>query len=207
MRFVKPLGKAAKFTAVTMPLSIFGWQLNKRLFAWVRALCAGSINPTCPDCDSGILLAQTDASAILDQPVKATDKPQPLYPWACNHCGFTLLAGLDHKHVGEVARRHRFGRARAAFGDLAMQERDGFAGKHRVASRIFFGTSAAMLVGGIYMLASGTSLMIALPWLSFSGMYWIFGMTRSYRAWQVATGHLFVEGAARHWFSHEKWFV
>ena len=32
MRFVKPLGKAAKFTAVTMPLSIFGWQLNKRLF-------------------------------------------------------------------------------------------------------------------------------------------------------------------------------
>ena len=66
--------------------------------------------------------------------------------------------GLDHKHVGEVARRHRFGRARAAFGDLAMQERDGFAGKHRVASRIFFGTSAAMLVGGIYMLASGTGL-------------------------------------------------
>ena len=45
MRFVKPLGKAAKFTAVTMPLSIFGWQLNKRLFAWVRALWAGSINP------------------------------------------------------------------------------------------------------------------------------------------------------------------
>ena len=155
----------------------------------------------------GNLLAQTEASAILDQPMKATDKPQPLYPWACNHCGFTLLAGLDHKHVGEVARRHRFGRARAAFGDLAMQERAGFAGKHRVASRIFFCTSAAMLVGGIYMLASGTSLMIALPWLSFSGMYWIFGMTRSYRAWQVATGHLFVEGAARHWFSHERWLV
>ena len=97
MRFVKPLSKAAKFTAVSMPLSIFGWQLNKRLFAWLRALWAGSINPTCPDCDSGILLAQTEASAILDQPVKATDKPQPLYPWACNHCGFTLLAGLDHR--------------------------------------------------------------------------------------------------------------
>ena len=38
-------------------------------------------------------------------------------------------------------------------------------------------------------------------------MYWVFGMTRSYRAWQVAIGHLFVEGAARHWFSHERWLV
>ena len=77
MRFVKPLGKAAKFTAVTMPLSIFGWQLNKRLFAWVRALWAGSINPTCPDCDSGILLAQTHfqtAKPVIQPRVMAGDQ-------------------------------------------------------------------------------------------------------------------------------------
>ncbi|WP_298702093.1 hypothetical protein [uncultured Variovorax sp.] len=192
---------------MAMPLGIFGWHLNKRLFALLRNLWAASTNPTCPECNAGVLLAQVDASLIVNQPVRTGGEPEPLYPWTCNHCDFTLLAASNHCQVGNAARQHRFGRARAVYGDLAMKERDSFAGRYRIASRIFFGASATMLISGLYMLASGVAMMIVLPWLSFGGMYWVFGMTRSYRAWQVATGHLFVEGAAFHWFSHEHWIV
>jgi hypothetical protein len=185
MRFVKPLGKSAKFTAVTMPLSIFGWQLNKRLFAWVRALWAGSINPTCPDCDSGILLAQTDAPAILDQPVKATDKPRPSIhgpaTTAASRCwrgSTTSTSARWHVVTASAALVLRSATWRCKSAKPSRQA------SHGVAHLL--GTSAAMLVGGIYMLASGTPLMIALPWLSFSGMFWVFGMTRSYR---VLAGH------------------
>ncbi|WP_240533914.1 hypothetical protein [Aeromonas veronii] len=36
--------------------------------------------------------------------------------------------------------------------------------------------------------------MLALNWLSIAFALWVFGMKKSYRSWQVKTGHLFVDG-------------
>ncbi|MBU9439557.1 hypothetical protein KTE91_31260 [Burkholderia multivorans] len=206
MRFVKPLGKVAKFATVTMPLSIVGWQLNKRLFLWIRSLWTRAVNPPCPECDGGILFVRSDAPPVLDQ-LEGQRDHKPLYPWVCNHCGFGVLAGRDHQHVQEIAGRHRIARAHDVFGELEMQQREEFAWKHRIASRLFFVAAALVLANGIHMLASGSPLILALNWLSFALMFWVFGMKRSYRSWQVVTGRLFEEGAAKHWFHHERWFV
>lgn len=205
MRFMNRAAKAAKYVTVTMPLSMFGWQLNKGLFAWNRSLWTQAVNPTCPDCNAGVLVTQRDAPVILDQ----TDggDGRPLQPWVCNHCGFGMLAPEGHNGIREVANRHRLARARVAFGDLSMAEREAFGRQHRIASRIFFTAAAVIGAHGIYLLASAAPLIIALNWLSFAFMFWVFGMKKSYRSWQVTTGHIFQEGAARHWFGHEKWLV
>lgn len=187
-----------------MPLSMFGWQLNKGLFAWNRSLWTRTVNPTCPDCNAGVLVAQR-APAILDQ--TDGDDARPLQPWVCNHCGFGMLAPEGHNGIREVANRHRLARARVAFGDLSMAEREAFGRQHRIASRIFFTAAAVIGAHGIYLLASAAPLIIAINWLSFAFMFWVFGMKKSYRSWQVTTGHIFQEGAARHWFGHEKWLV
>ncbi len=209
MRFVKKAAsgaaKVTKYLTVTMPLSAFGWELNKGLFAWNRSMWTRTINPTCPDCDAGVLLPQRDTPAILDQ----TDDgdARPLQAWSCNHCGFGMLAPEGRDGIREVASRHRLARARMAFGDLSRAERESFGRQHRISSRIFFGAAAVIGTHGIYLLASAAPLIIALNWLSFSFMFWVLGMKKSYRSWQVTTGHIFEEGAARHWFNHEKWLV
>lgn len=205
MRFVKRAAQAAKYVTVTMPLSMFGWQLNKGLFAWNRSMWTRTINPTCPDCDAGVLLAQRDSPAILDQ-TEGGDA-RALQAWACNRCGFGMLAPEGRDGIREIANHHRLARARLQFGELSLAEREAFGRQHRIASRIFF--VAATLIGahGIYLLASAAPLIIALNWLSFAVMFWVFGMKKSYRSWQVTTGHIFQEGAARHWFGHEKWLV
>ncbi len=209
MRFVKKAAggaaKVTKYLAVTMPLSVFGWQLNKGLFEWNRSMWTRTVNPRCPDCDAGVLLAQRDAPVILDQ-TEGSDA-RPLQAWSCNHCGFGMLAPQGRTGISEVANRHRLARARMAFGDLAWTEREFFGRKHRIASRIFFGAAAVVGGHGIYLLASAAPIMMALNWLSVSFFFWVMGMKKSYWLWQVTTGHIFEEGAAKRWFTHEKWLV
>ena len=142
MRFVKKAASGAarvtKYVTVTMPLSMFGWQLNKGLFEWNRSMWTRTINPKCPDCDAGVLMAQRETPAILDQ-IEGGDS-RPLQAWSCNHCGFGMLAPEGRDGIREVANRHRLARARMAFGDLSLAEREAFGRQHRISSRIFFTT-------------------------------------------------------------------
>ena len=94
-----------------------------------------------------------------------------------------------------------------AFGDLSWAERQSFGRQHRISSRIFFCAATVIGAHGIYLLASAAPLIIALNWLSVAFAFWVLGMKKSYRSWQVTTGHIFEEGAAKHWFNHEKWLV
>jgi hypothetical protein len=199
---LKPVSKTAKFTFVTLPLSVFGWQLNKRLFFWIRSLWTRSVSPACPECDSGILQCQRDA-----EPMFAQGDARRLYPWVCDHCGYAMLESLDVKRVRDVSGRLRAERARASFSELEIQEREKFAGRHKIASRIFFTVTALLLARSIYMLATGLPVILSLNWASFAFMFFVFGMKRSYRAWQMMTGHIFETGAVLYWLRHGKWLI
>lgn len=204
MSFFKPVGKAAKFALVTVPLSVFGWQLNKGLFSWLRSSWTRSISPACPECDQGALISHLDVEPVFE---RSNDRPRRLYPWVCNHCGYALLEESSLSRVHEVTRRLRMERAYAAFTDMEQQERNAISRQHKIASRLFFATSGLMFLSTVYMLATGASSMPILNWASFSLMFWVFAMKRSYRAWQVTSGHIFERGAARYWFKHEKWLI
>lgn len=185
-----------------MPASIFGWQLNKRLFGWLRFYWTRSLSPSCPECDRGVLTSVNDSEAVHDQA-----SGQTLVHWGCADCGFAMLAPLDTGKVRDASARRRSERARAAFGELELRERTLLAQRMRAGSRAFFAASCVVLAGGFYHLASGSAVLVVANWLSVGTMFWVLGMKRSYRAWQVLTGTVFVEGAFWHWLKHEKWLT
>jgi hypothetical protein len=202
----KPAGKAAKFVFVTAPLSIFGWELNKRLFSMIRVMWTRTVNPACPMCEQGVLVIHRDIAPVLDQNEQG-QASRELYPWACSHCNHAMLEVADARKVKEVADRIRLEQAKSMFSEIEMKERDDIARKHKWGSRLFFVVSTLVFINFIRMLANGSTLILTLNWASFAFMFWVFGMKRSYRAWQVLSGHIFERGAFWHWLRHEKWLV
>lgn len=199
MSIFKPVNKAAKFTFVTAPQSIFGWQLNKRLFLWIKSFWTRSVNPSCPECDQGVMLLSSDTEPNDGQ-------SNQLHPWVCTHCGYALLES-NVKRVREVVSDHRFERAKEAFSDMELKTREQLARKHRISARIFFLFALLTFMHAIYMVVTGVAWLPTINWAAFSLMFWVFGMKRSYRSWQVISGHIFETGAFGHWFKQEKWLI
>ena len=56
------------------------------------------------------------------------------------------------------------------------------------------------------MLLSGNGVLLSINWFALSACLFVFGLKKSYRAWQVEHGVLYVQGAFKSWFNNEKWF-
>ena len=197
--------KAAKFTFVSMPLSILGVNQLRMGNKHLSDLWKSLSNPVCPECDKGLLVMEEDEPGVLDQQQDGTT--HDLHPWVCNKCGFAFLAESDVAKVREGASRYRNERVKVLLTSMEYAERQQIARGHCLHSRVLFVASLLAAVGFTYMLASGASLILALNWLSIAFALWVFGMKKSYRSWQVTTGNLFEEGAFWFWFKNEKWFV
>jgi len=197
--------KAAKFTFVSMPMSILGINQLKMGNRQIADLWKSLSNPVCPECDKGVLVMQGGDGKVIDQQQDGTNNH--LHPWVCNSCGFAFLEESDISKVRENAVRYRTERVKIELTDMEHAEREQIAHGHRLHSRAFFSTSTLAVIGFVYMIASGASLILALNWLSIAFALWVFGMKKSYRSWQIKTGHLFVDGAFWFWFKHGKWLV
>lgn len=205
----KPFGKAAKFAFVSVPAGLIGWQLNKGLFFWLRSFWVKSVNPACPECESGIMLCDEKT----DQPLadagtedKSGDRTR-LYPWICSKCDYAILETSNVNKVREVVAARRSERAQASFSHMQMAERLEIARKHKIGARVFYAFSLLTLINFVYMLANGAAIIVALNWAAFALMFAVFGLKKVYRAWQVTSGHLFETGAFWYWFKHEKWLA
>lgn len=204
MSLLKKGKKVGKFAFVDMPLSLIGVNALKMGNKQIADLWKSLSYPVCPHCDKGVLQCQYDEQ-VLDQLTDGTTRQ--LSPWMCNNCGFAFLAENDLNAVRKSAVRYRNERVKCQLTEMELAEREGIAKGHRLQSRAFFISSMLSVVGFIYMLASGAAFLLALNWLSIAFALWVFAMKKSYRAWQVTTGQLFVAGAFWFWFKHEKWLV
>jgi hypothetical protein len=204
VRWLKPLGKIAKFTFVKVPANLVGWNMNVKLFWWLHSFWVRSVNPPCPECDKGVLVCDAKAEpTVLQREGQATE----LLPWSCIHCRYTLLEEADPTRVREIVASRRKQRTLNAYSALQRGEMEKIARSHRIACRVFYIVSALTFVNAIYLVTSDAALLVALDWGLFSVMFWILGMKRAYRTWQVTHGVLFREGAFWYWFKHEKWLV
>jgi hypothetical protein len=195
----KPIRKVTKFVFLTVPAGLISWNLNRRLFLWLRSLWVRSVNPACAECNLGVMVREGGSGAA-----RTADTAPPL-PWICNRCGYAVFG---HEAPGALRRavgRRRQDRAQAAFNLMQPSERSHIARKHCLAARLLYATAALTFVNGIHMLARGASTVVALNWAAFSVMCAVFGLIRVYRAWQLLTGHIFEAGAFWYWFAHEKW--
>jgi uncharacterized membrane protein len=197
--------KVAKFTFVSMPLSFLGINQLKMGNQQITDLWRSISSPVCPECDKGVLIIQRNESPIIDQ--QQNDSPRHLYPWVCNSCGFSFLEEDETDKVRKDAVLYRNERVKVDLTELEYNERNQIARRHQIHSRVFFIASLLTAIGFIYMLASGAPLLLAMNWFTIAFAVWVFGMKKSYRSWQVKTGHIFIEGAFLFWFKHEQWFI
>lgn len=201
----KKIVRAAKFTIVDVPLNFIGFNYNRKIFLWLRSSLTRSTNPACPECTRGVLMCvdeSVDATTLVSSDLALTEK---LYKWSCSDCSFLLLDSRNRAKVRDTVSRLRFQSAQAAFSEMERAEIDRLAQGHRRGSRIFFCMAMLVFANFVRLVVLNAPIMIALNWGGFSAMFWVLGMIRSYRTWQVSTGHLFVKGAFWHWFKHEKW--
>lgn len=197
--------KAAKFAFVTMPMAALGVNQLRMGNQHIKALWRSNFSPACPECERGVLLKADDGQQDLDQ--QRDGGIRVLHTWTCNSCQFVLLEEDDMRKVREHAAHYRNERVRERLTTAERHEIDRIARNHRLHSRAFFVASLFAVLGFIYMLATGAGVLIALNWLSIGFALWVFGMKKSYRSWQVATGQLFVEGAFWFWFQHQRWII
>jgi hypothetical protein len=190
---------------VTVPARVVGWNYNKKIFLWLRGFWTRSVNPACPVCDRGVLLCDHTNGPVRE--ASSPDGPLQLFPWTCCDCGFGLLEVSRASVARETAARLRQQRAQAAFTQLQMEERAKLARGHRIGSRIFYVVAALTFANFVNLLMIGAPILFSINWATFSFMFWVFGMKRAYRAWQVSNGHLFKAGAFWHWFKHGKWLI
>jgi hypothetical protein len=201
---INKAGKAAKFAVVTVPLGIIGWNQNRKTFMFLRGFWTRSVNPSCPECERGVLLCDTATPTNVKNAGKASTQ---LFPWVCSDCQYTLYEPRNPTAVRGAVALLKQQQAKAAFTELELAERELIAKRHRLSCRIFFVAAALTFANFIRLLIINAPLMFSVNWFSFAFMFWVFGMKRSYRAWQIANGHLFEKGAFAYWFKQGKWLI
>ncbi len=189
---------AAKFVFVTIPAGILGVNTLRSNNQTIKALYESLRNPLCPKCAGGVLSIQGKA--------EPTDNPNLQYTWACNRCEFLILGGSDKKTILPAVTAIRQEQSLERFDGLGNEERQKFIKTHTLHSRIFFTASMALFLGFCWMLLSGNGVLLSINWFALSACLFVFGLKKSYRAWQVEHGVLYVQGAFKSWFNNEKWF-
>ncbi|HCB1748824.1 TPA: hypothetical protein MYP11_004866 [Citrobacter braakii] len=178
--------RAAKFTLVDMPLSILGWRQLRANNGYIRDLWRTLRHPQCPECGRG----------VMHLPADAQPDEKALYPWECSaKCGFGVLAPQDPAEIRHIvqARSETRGKQRLAF--LGDPEREKLITSHLRKSRAYWAFGAFAFLMAVWQLAAGAPLMVVLSALSLCLPFSILAIRWSYRAWQVQSGTLFVEGA------------
>ena len=188
--------KAAKFTFVSMPLSILGWGQLKQGNRQIGDLWRSINAPICPECQQGGLHRRTDTSS----------NDETLHPWECSNvdCHFTILAP-DALAVREIARARSIERTKQRFAFLSDQKRIQLIRGHTWKSRFFWACATVLSVGSIYMLGSGAAMLTTMAWIGWSIATALWGLRWSYRAWQIETGTLYVAGSYARFILNERW--
>ena len=189
---------ALKYVFVKIPAGILGVNTLRSNHQTIKALYETISNPACPKCSGGVLTVQGNA--------KGGDNPNLKHTWACNRCDFMILGSADKRSIIPTLTAIRQEQSLGLFDGLEPDERQKFVKAHTLHSRIFFAASLAFFLGFCWMLLRGDGLLLSINWIALALCMFIFALKKSYRAWQVENGVLYVQGAFKSWFNNEKWF-
>ncbi|WP_095162358.1 hypothetical protein [Pseudomonas sp. Irchel 3F5] len=188
--------KAAKFTFVSMPLSIFGWRNISSNHQHLKDLVNTMRNPHCPMCDKGVMFVHKDAEP----------DENALYPWTCSDgCGFGVFTQRDQDSINKVLFPLITKKGRAQLNGMSEEEQTGLIKSHTRQSRMFWVFAALCPLIALYSLATGSVALTCISILSMTLPFSILAIKWSYRAWQVRTGTLYVEGAFKQFVKRGLW--
>ncbi|RYZ88462.1 hypothetical protein [Pseudomonas baltica] len=196
MRFFKTAQKAVKFAFVSMPLSVFGWRNISSNHRHLKDLVSTIRNPHCPMCDKGVMFVHRDAEA----------DEKSLYPWTCSaDCGFGVLTKRDQKSITEVLLPLIKKKGRAQLDGMSEEEQTSLIKSHTRQSRTFWAFAVLCPLIALYSLATSGMALTCISIFSMTLPFSILAVKWSYRAWQVRTGTLYVEGAFKQFVKRGLW--
>lgn len=196
------LGKArntARFVFVKIPAGVLGINTLRSNNETIRQLYETLSNPTCPECSGGVL-------TLRDADAPAVESPSLKYTWACNRCDFMILGTKDKRSIIPALTAMRQARSLSLFDGLEESSRKSMVRSHTIQSRIFLGAATVFFLGFCWMLLQGNPILLSINWMVMAFCMFVFALKKSYRAWQVENGVLYVQGAFKSWFNNEKWF-
>lgn len=188
--------KAAKFSFVSMPIFILGWRNISSNHQHLKDLIGTLRNPHCPMCERGVMYVPKDASP----------DDNALYPWTCSAgCGFGVFTQRDQASINQVLLPIVTQKGRAQLNGMSELEQSRLIRSHTRQSRMFWVLAAMCFLLALYDLASAGFTPSVLGTVSVALPFSILAIKWSYRAWQIRTGTLFVEGAFKRFFFRGLW--
>ncbi|MDT3723009.1 hypothetical protein [Pseudomonas oryzihabitans] len=188
--------KAAKFSFVSMPLSILGWRNISNNHEYLKDLVSSIRNPHCPMCEKGVMHVSKDASPDSNA----------LYPWTCSAgCGFAVFTQRDQASINQVLLPIITQKGRAQLNGMSEAKQEQLIRSHTRQSRMFWILAAMCFLLALYDIASAGLTPSVIGTVSVAFPFSILAIKWSYRAWQVRTGTLYVKGAFKKFFLRGLW--
>lgn len=197
--------KAAMFATVKVPLAIIGWKTiaanNEYIVNSFRALNA----PTCPECLKGGMHCKTPEFEVRDE--IGGKQLNTIYPWHCSNsaCGYELFAPKNPTAAKAVIAKQMADRGQERLAEFGKDDIAKLIGQHKLRSRFLWLVGIVLLSMFIYRLADGQRIDLCVGNLCIGFVASLYGLIASYRAWQLETGTLFIEGAFRRFVINENW--
>ncbi|HMY90761.1 MAG TPA: hypothetical protein PLM85_08935 [Nitrosomonas sp.] len=197
--------KAAMFATVKVPLAIIGWKTiaanNEYIVNSFKALNA----PTCPECLRGGMHCKTPEFEVRDE----VDGKQlnTIYPWHCSNlaCGYELFAPKDPTAAKALIAKQMAARGRERLAEFGKDDIAKLIGQHKLKSRLLWLAGIALFAMFVYRLADGQRIDLCIGNLCIGFVAALYGLIGSYRAWQLETGTIFIEGAFKRFVINENW--
>ena len=195
--------KFFKFTFVSVPLGVLGIHQLRRGNKAMQQMVQSISNPSCPNCEKGVLILDKDAEGFINN-----DDSEAYYPWICSQCEYKIFAPVNIQKAKEIVKKQKTSFVTEKIQTISDSELEEYSKTHKISSRIFFSFSILTFLGFFYMLSfSNAKIMTCMNYLFISIAFGIYGLVRSYRYWQLTNKKLYIDNSFKNWIKNEKWFV
>lgn len=183
---------ATRYVFVGMPMAILGLSHLRRGNSQIGMMWRSLTAIRCPECGAGVMnIEESQGGEAL---------------WRCSACPFEMVSAPDKDTAKIDFDAHRIARLQDLATTMEEGQRLALRRGHILHSRTFYGASLVVFAGAIYMIVDG-GFMAGLSWLSMSTYFFVKGLQKAYRSWQIDQGRLFVPGSFQLWWRSGKWFV
>lgn len=201
--------KATKYLG-SMPLKILGITYIRRNNQIMRDQLHKLKSPICPHCYESVLFLDESRNGVR-RTYEDGQRIVDLYHWLCQNpdCQADELLPMDLDDAREWAKQIHNDVAAKQIETMQADDMEPYLKTHRVFSRIMYLGAFICLLFLFYGLAfSNTSVLkLLIIYITIGAAFFVNGMKRSYRCWQIQNKRLFDQAAFKDWLRNGRWFV
>ena len=193
----KKIKSAGRFIFISMPLKLFGWNQLTSNHSLIKSLLSDLRSPICPICETGTLTIYQDEK-IINPSISNSNI------YACTKCSYSLNCSKEELKTLIINERSK--KYEKFSNDIHNKEHlSKIVKTHIITSRLFYFISFCILFFAFYLIVTGKPWLIAINYLSITLTVFLYAMKRSYRAWQILTGNLFIKNSFVKWLMNGRW--